>query len=122
MRRQFGSKVDWATWTHKAAAEQRWFGFSEEVARAEAVKARERLKLRLAWVRERFALSCEMEDRAGDAYAAMCEARPEIDWDSPDAPELPAPPEEAIAEAIRAELMAAVEEDRWPRHLCFHYV
>ncbi|HEX8256411.1 MAG TPA: hypothetical protein VF589_02150 [Allosphingosinicella sp.] len=74
MRREFGRKIDWVTWTHKAAAEQRRFGFSEEVAQAEAVKARERLKLRLAWVRERFALSSEMEDRAGKAYDAMFDA------------------------------------------------
>ena len=47
------------------------------------------------------------------------DAHPEIDWESEDAPDVPEPPEEALAEAIYAEVMAAVKEDRWPRHLHF---
>lgn len=38
-------------------------------------------------------------------------------WDADDIPDLPAPPEQAEADAIYAELNEAVEYDRWPAHL-----
>ncbi|HEY0112171.1 MAG TPA: hypothetical protein VGB59_03355 [Allosphingosinicella sp.] len=114
--------VDWAAFADDVAERMRGLGMPEAEARAEGVKQAERTKLRLEWMRERFDAFLAMQDKAGDAYLRQMDEHPEVDWEGPDAPELPEPPEEAIAQAIYAEVMAAVHDDQWPRHLHFHEV
>lgn len=113
---------DWEAWTSKAEAALIAEGVPDSEARAEAGRKCERMRLRHAWFRERFNAFLDMQDRAGEAVLQYMEARPEIDWDDEDAPEVPEPPEEAIAQAIYEEVMTAVKGDRWPRHLHFRDV
>ena len=107
---------DWRAWRR---GEEAALGMPAAEAKAEAARREERVRLRIAWGLERLDAFFEMQERAGEAYERQIEAHPGVDWDSPDAPELPEPPEEAIAQAIYAEVMAAINEDRWPRHLHF---
>jgi hypothetical protein len=113
---------DWAEFAVRLKADLVEMGVPEAEADAQAALKCERTRLRHEWFRDRFEAFLDMQDRAGEAYLQYMDARPEIDWDSEDAPEVPEPPEEAIAQAIYAEVMAAVEEDRWPRHLHFRDV
>jgi hypothetical protein len=113
---------DWEAWTREALAGLLAEGTPPGEARVEARRMCERMKIRHAWFRERFNAFLEMQERAGEAVLDYMDARPEIDWDDEDAPEVPEPPEQAIAQAIYAEVMAAVKEDRWPRHLHFRDV
>jgi hypothetical protein len=113
---------DWAAWTREALAGLLAEGFPAPAAEAAARRMCERTKIRHAWFRERFEAFLDMQDRAGEAYLRYMDARPEIDWEDGDAPEVPEPPEQAIAQAIYAEVIAAVREDRWPRHLHFRDV
>lgn len=94
-------------------------GVSEREAHFEAERRLGRVKCRLAWLHARHAALTAAYDRTGDYYCARMDARPEIDWDDPGAPDIPPPPEEAEAEAILAEIDAAGRHDRWPRHLHF---
>ena len=113
--------MDWERFEREAAAELAGLGVSEAEARAEAAWRRERARMRIEWGRERLDAFIEMQERAGEAYGRQIDAHPEVeDWDAPDAPRLPQPPEEAVAQAIYAELTEAIERDRWPRHLHFH--
>ena len=104
------------------AAEMTELGMAGPEAEAEASKKVERARLRLEWARERFEAFFEMQEKADEAYRRQIDAHPDIDWEDEDAPELPEPPEEAVAQAIYAEVMAALKEDRWPRHLHFRDV
>lgn len=113
---------DWEKWTQEVRAGLVAEGVPESEAGAEARRKCERMKLRHAWFRERFEAFLDMEDRAGEAYLRYMDAHPEIDWDSEDAPEVPDPPEAALAQAIYEEVMEAVREGRWPRHLHFRDV
>ena len=113
---------DWEKWTREAEGALVADGVPPAEARAEARRKCERMKLRHAWFRERFDAFLDMQDRAGEAYLQYMDAHPEIDWEAEDAPEVPEPPEQAIAEAIHAEVMAAATEGRWPRHLHFRDV
>ncbi|HEX8622382.1 MAG TPA: hypothetical protein VF718_10450 [Allosphingosinicella sp.] len=113
---------DWAAWTREALAGLLAEGIPVAEAEVEARRMCERMKIRLAWFRQRFDEFVEMQERAGEAVDRYMDERPEIDWDAEDAPEVPEPPEQAIAQAIHAEVMAAAKEDRWPRHLHFHDV
>jgi hypothetical protein len=113
---------DWEAWTKEVQAGLAAEGVPEAEAKAEARRKCERMKLRHAWFRERFEAFLDMQDRAGEAVLQYMDAHPEIDWESEDAPEVPDPPEEAIAQAIYAEVMDAVKDDRWPRHLHFRDV
>ena len=113
---------DWAEWRRQDEEALIALGMPAEEARAEAARREERVRLRIAWGRERLDAFFAMQERAGEAYTKQIEAHPGVDWESPDAPVLPEPPEAAAAEAIYAELMAALNEDRWPRHLHFHDV
>lgn len=113
---------DWEALAAQAKGELIAIGVPEEQARAQAALKCERTRLRHAWFRERFEAFLDMQERAGEAILRYMDAHPEIDWDSEDAPEVPEPPEEALAQAIYAEVMAAVREDRWPRHLHFRDV
>ena len=108
---------DWEAWTREALATLLAEGTPVAEAEVEARRMCERMKIRLAWFRERFDEFVEMQERAGEAMLRYMDERPEIDWDDEDAPEVPEPPEEALAQAIYAEVMAAIREDRWPRHL-----
>ena len=113
---------DWEALTAKLKGELLETGNPEEEAQAEAALKCERTRLRHDWFSERMEAFLAMQDRAGEAYLQYMEAHPEVDWDSEDAPEIPEPPEEALAQAIYAEVIAAVNEDRWPRHLHFRDV
>ena len=113
---------DWAALRRQVEENLTALGMPADEARAEAAKQAERVQLRVEWARERFDEFLEMQDRAGEAYVRQIEANPDVDWEDPDAPVLPEPPEEAVAQAIYAEVRAALDEDRWPRHLHFHGV
>jgi hypothetical protein len=112
----------WAAVRRQAEEEMAALGMPAAQARAEAEKRTERVRLRVEWARERLDQFFEMQDRAGEAYVKQIEAHPDVDWEDPDAPVLPEPPEAAVAEAIYAEVRAALDEDRWPRHLHSHDV
>ncbi|HEX9945918.1 MAG TPA: hypothetical protein VGA98_00095 [Allosphingosinicella sp.] len=113
---------DWGEFKGKLKGDLVAAGVPEEEAEVEAGRKCERTRLRHAWFRERFEAFLDMQDRAGEAYLQYREARPEVDWESEDAPQVPEPPEEALAQAIYAEVMAAVQDDCWPRHLHFRDV
>lgn len=121
-KRRHPPQPDWAKFTRELKADFLAAGAPEAEAEAEAVRKCERTRFRHAWFRERMDAFLDMEDRAGEAYLQYMEARPEIDWDGEDSPEVPEPPEEVLAQAIYAEVMAAVQDDRWPRHLHFRNV
>lgn len=113
---------DWAEWRRQEEEALAALGMPAAEARAETARREERVRLRLAWGLERLDTFFALQERAGEAYDRQLDAYPDVDWDSPDAPELPEPPEAAEAEAVYAELMAALKEDRWPRHLHFRDV
>jgi hypothetical protein len=124
-RPRMGAVMDaetWEVWSRVEVEGLVALGLSEAEARVEAEKRRERVRLRFAWVRDRFNAFLDMQDRADEAYRRQIEAFPEVDWEEDDAPVLPEPPEEAVAQAIYAEVMTAVDDDRWPRHLHFRDV
>jgi hypothetical protein len=97
-------------------------GIEPGEAEAEAAKKVERARLRFEWARERLDAFFALQEEAGEAYRRQIDAHPEIDWDDEDAPQLPEPPEAVAAEAVYAEVMQALNEDRWPRHLHFRDV
>lgn len=113
---------DWEEFTAREKEHLLGLGFPEAEAEAQAALKCDRTRLRHAWFRERFEAFLDMQDRAGEAYLQYMDAHPDIDWESDDAPELPEPPEEALAQAIYEEVMAAVQDGRWPRHLHFRDV
>jgi hypothetical protein len=114
--------VDWAEWRAKAAAELAALGCTPEEAEAEAALKEERTKLRIAWALERWDAFVEAQDKVGEAYCRMMDEYPDVDWEDPDAPDLPEPPEQAVCDALYEEVAAARDRDRWPRHLHFHRV
>jgi hypothetical protein len=117
------AEADWTAIERDAYEENIALGISEAEARAEAGRKVERVRLRIAWADERFNAFLDMQERAGEAYLRQIDEHPEVeDWEAEDAPDLPEPPEEAIAQAIYAEAMAAIERGVWPRHLHFHAV
>ena len=116
-RRQLVSADDWEETRRELAAEMVGLGMAPGEAEAEADRKVELARKRLEWGRERLDAFVEMQERAGEVYDRQIDEYPDVDWDSEDAPEVPEPPEQAIAQAIYAEVMAAVKEDRWPRHL-----
>lgn len=109
--------VDWEEDRRRLVAEMMALGAGPEEAEAEAARKVELARMRLEWGRERLAAFFEMQERAGEAYERQMDEHPDVDWSSDDAPDLPEPPEEAVAQAIYAEVIAAIREDRWPRHL-----
>jgi hypothetical protein len=114
--------VDWGELRERVAAEMVGLGIAPAEAGAEAAKKVERARLRFEWASERLDAFFELQDKAGEAYMRQIEAHPDVDWEDEDAPELPEPPEAAAAQAVYAEVMAALDEDRWPRHLHFRDV
>ena len=113
---------DWEDFTAKVKDGLLGLGVPEAEAEAQAALKCERTRLRHAWFSDRMEAFCAMQDRAGEAYLQYMAAHPEIDWESGDSPKVPEPPEWALAQAIYAEVLAAVHEDRWPRHLHFRDV
>jgi hypothetical protein len=114
--------ADWKAAGRRAAAEMVELGLEPGEAEAEAAKKVERERLRYEWVRERLDAFFELQEKAGEAYERQMDDYPDVDWEDEDAPELPDPPEQAAAQAVYAEVMAAINEDRWPRHLHFRDV
>jgi hypothetical protein len=100
----------------------RGIGVPGPQAEAEARATEGRTRMRIAWARERFLEFLTLQDAAGEVYCREMDARPEVDWDAADAPDLPPPAEEVLAQAIYDEVRAALDQDRWPRHLHFHNV
>ena len=71
---------------------------------------------RIAWGRDRIAALKRAQKAADAAWMAL--VAPFNDRDEDEAlPDLPPPPEQAVVEAILAEIHAVTEHDRWPRHL-----
>jgi hypothetical protein len=82
---------------------------------AEAARARERRLARVGWGLERID-ALRRAQKAMDA-AWMALIAPYDDVDEEDLPDFDPPPEEAVVEAILAEIEAAIHQDRWPAHL-----
>jgi len=114
--------LDWAAFRARVVREMRGIGVPAQDAEAEARVMEARMRARIGWMRERFAEMVRLQNMVGDAYCRAMDARPDVDWDADDAPDLPPPAEEAAADAILAEIRAAVDDGRWPRHLHFHAV
>jgi hypothetical protein len=114
--------VDWGEVRERMAAEMVELGIEPAEAEAEAAKKVERARLRYEWARERLDAFFALQEQAGEAYERQMDEYPDVDWEDEDAPELPDPPEQAAAQAVYAEVMAAIDEDRWPRHLHFRNV
>ena len=112
----------WQAAEREIAADLLALGMPRAEAEAAAAKKAEMARLRFVWARERLDAFFEMQERAGEATIRQIEAHPDVDWEAHDAPKLPEPPEEAAAQAIYSEVMAALNEDRWPRHLHFRDV
>jgi len=74
-----------------------------------------RIMARLAWGRDRIEAFKRATKAVDDAW--MAQLAPYDDVDEEDLPDLPSPPEQAVLEAILAEIHAVTEKDRWPRHL-----
>lgn len=116
-RRELWLREEWEEARGRFVAEMTALGMAPAEAEAAAARKLEVARKRVEWGRERLAAFAEMQERADQAFMKQMEAHPDVDWDDDDAPQLPDPPEEAVAQAIYAELMAAINEDRWPRHL-----
>jgi hypothetical protein len=112
----------WKAAEREIAGDLLKLGMPRAEAEAAAAQKVEMARRRFIWARERLDAFFDMQERAGEAYMRQIEAHPDVDWESDDAPRLPEPPEEAAAQAIYAEVMAALNEDRWPRHLHFRDV
>jgi hypothetical protein len=121
-RRRSMTAADWEETRRQVAAEMVELGIEPAEAEAESRKKVERARLRYEWARERLDAFFELQEQAGEAYMRQMDEHPDVDWEDEDAPDLPDPPEQAAAQAVYAEVMAAIEEDRWPRHLHFRDV
>jgi hypothetical protein len=121
-RRRAMRAADWKAVGRGLAAEMIELGIAPGEAEAEAAKKVERARLRYEWASERLDAFFALQEKAGEAHMRQIEAHPDVDWEDEDAPQLPDPPEEAAAQAVYAEVMAALNEDRWPRHLHFRNV
>lgn len=71
---------------------------------------------RLAWGRDRIAALKRAQKAADAAWMELVAPFDDLD-DDEELPQLAPPPEQAVVEAILAELHAVTEHDRWPRHL-----
>lgn len=121
-RRAALTAADWKEIRGRLAAEMVALGIEPAEADCEAAKKVERARLRFEWARERLDAFAALQNKADEAYMRQIEAHPEIDWEDEDSPDLPEPPEEAAAQAVYSEVRAALDEDRWPRHLHFRNV
>lgn len=121
-RRRSMKARDWREVREGMAAELVELGVEPAEAEAEAARKVERARLRYEWASERLDAFFELQEKAGEAYERQMDEHPDVDWEDEDAPELPDPPEQAAAQAVYAEVMAALNEDRWPRHLHFRNV
>lgn len=81
----------------------------------EEAKEHARKLARSDWGLRRVAALKRAQTKADAAWMRL--VAPYEGWDDADLPELGPPPEQAAVDAIHAELNAALEEDRWPRHL-----
>jgi hypothetical protein len=84
---------------------------------AEDRKARARRLARTAWGLNRLDDMKRAQKALDAAWMKLLE--PYDDWDDEELPDIPDPPEEAAFQLIWAEVMQAVEFDRWPAHLHF---
>lgn len=121
-RRRGMTAGDWKAVGRRLAAEMAELGMEPGEAEAEAAKRVERARLRYEWASERLDTFFDLQEQAGLAYQRQMDEHPDVDWEDEDSPELPDPPEQAAAQAVYAEVMAAIEGDRWPRHLHFRNV
>lgn len=100
-------------------AELLGLGLCEDEAAAQILEAEPRARARLAWAKDRLAAMKSAQKALDAAWARQLAPYPDVDWDDPDAPEIPDPPEQAAFDAIDAEIRAVIDHDRWPRHLHF---
>lgn len=82
---------------------------------AEEARSRERRLKRTAWALERIDALKRAQKAMDAAWMAML--APYDDVDEEDLPDLDPPPEEAVVEAIHAEIHRALDDDRWPAFL-----
>lgn len=106
-------------WREAQVAELVGLGLPEDEAIAQMLEAEPRVRARFAWAEDRIAAMRAAQKALDAAWFRRLDAHPDVDWDDPDAPILPDPPEQAAFDAIHAEIMAAADHDRWPRHLHF---
>jgi hypothetical protein len=106
-------------WRRGRAEELLTLEMSEARAIAHLEEAEPRFRARCAWIEERMAAMKAAQKALDAAWFRQLDAHPDVDWDDPDAPELPDPPEQAAFDAIYAEIRAVIDHDRWPRHLHF---
>ncbi len=71
---------------------------------------------RLAWAKDRIEALKRAQKAVFDAWDARLAPYDDLDEDE-EMPELPDPPEQAVLDAVLAEIHAVTEQDRWPRHL-----
>jgi hypothetical protein len=106
-------------WRAGKLAEYLELGLEDEAAIREARAAEARVEARCAWVKQRIDEMRAAQKALDAAWTRILKDYPDVDWEDPDAPEIPDPPEQAAFDAIHAEVMAVCEHDRWPRHLHF---
>jgi hypothetical protein len=106
-------------WRAGKLAEYLELGLEDEAAVREARAAEERVEARCAWVKQRIADMRAAQKALDAAWMRILDEHPDVDWESPDAPDLPDPPEQAAFDAIYDEIIAVRDHDRWPRHLHF---
>jgi hypothetical protein len=83
---------------------------------AEDERAAARIAARIAWVKEIMAKLRAAQQRADEAWLRAVGALPE-DHSDEELEAIPEPPEQAELDAIRAQVDAVVEQDRWPKEL-----
>jgi hypothetical protein len=114
---------DWGAWRARVLAQLIELGCPDEEAVAEARRAEERMKARLAWLDSLFVRMFELYRYLGDYWNDFFDAHPELDEEDPDPALLPPdPPEQAELEAIERVLEEVRLRDQWPRHLYFDVV
>ena len=87
----------------------------------EQERAAARTAARVAWVHETIAALIAAQRKADEAWDRIFSALPE-DLDNEEAEAVPPPPEQAVVDAIWAEIEAVRDQDRWPRELHFKNV
>lgn len=79
-------------------------------------RAAERRALRLVWAEATLAQWLAAHKRVQAAWDRIFDSLPE-DLDEEELEAIPQPPEQAELDALHAQIRAAVDQDKWPRHL-----
>ena len=100
--------MDAWVWQEAVGVEMMRLGLGPEESAEETLRAEARIERREAWVRAQIGALREAYRRCAAAWERLADADP--DAEGP-------PAEQAEAERILAEIVAARDHDRWPRHL-----